>query len=149
MGVGGAGDERRSLSGMTPAERQAFMGIIRVLPNGQTMGAGPQYDDVDYTEDDLPDFIAWYNDQGWDNGEKLGYVRKADYLNPGPPPSSPAEAVAMMEQQRNEGPRVIPVFGDDGKTVIGQLPMNDNEGVTVTEITDEDDAPAWLDESGH
>jgi len=55
----------------------------------------------------------------------------------------------MMEQQRNEGPRLIPVFGDDGKTVIGQLPMNDNEGVTVTEITDEDDAPAWLDESGH
>ena len=70
MGVGGAGDERRSLSGMTPAERQAFMGIIRVLPNGQTMGYGRQYDNVDYTDDDLPDFIAWYNDQGWDNGER-------------------------------------------------------------------------------
>jgi hypothetical protein len=41
------------------------------------------------------------------------------------------------------------VFGDDGKTVIGQLPMKDNEDVTVEEITDEDDAPAWLDESGH
>jgi hypothetical protein len=148
MGGGGAGDERRSLSGMTPAERQDFMGIIRVLPNGQTMGAGPQYDNVDYTDDDLPDFIASYNDQGWNNREKTGYVRKADYLGE-PTRSSPAEAVAMMEQQRNEGPRLIPVFSDDGKTVIGQLPMNDNEGVTVTEITDEDDAPAWLDKSGH
>ena len=148
MGGGGVGDERRSPSEMTPAERQAFMGIIRRLPNGQTMGAGPQYDNVDYTDDDLPDFIASYNDQGWNNGAKTGYLRKADYLGK-PTPSSPAEAVAMMEQQRNEGPRVIPVFGDDGKTVIGQLPMNDNEGVTVEEITDEDDAPAWLDESGH
>lgn len=45
-------------------------------------------------------------------------MRKADYLKD-PTPSSPAEAVAMMEQQRNEGPRLIPVFGDDGKTVIG------------------------------
>lgn len=130
---GGDGAERRSVSEMTSAERQAFMGIIRVLPNGQTMGAGPQYDNVDYTDDDLPDFIASYNDQGWNNEEKTGYLRKTDYLGE-PTPSS-----------------LIPVFGDDGKTVIGQLPMNDNEGVIVTEITDEDDAPAWLlDESaGH
>jgi hypothetical protein len=72
---------------------------------------------VDYTDDDLPDFIAWYNDQGWDNGERP--LRAEGRLSERSHASSPAEAVAMMEQQRNEGPRLIPVFGDDGKTVIG------------------------------
>lgn len=97
---------RPSLSDMTPEERIAAMDM-RTLPNGKTIGHKPV--GVDWTIDDLPDFIgAKYG------GGKIGYVRKTDAFQPGP------ETGEELMRKLREGPRTIPVFADDGETVIGE-----------------------------
>lgn len=120
--VGRDDDSRRSVADMSTSERAKVMNI-KTLPNGQTMGRMP-VEDVYYTEDDLPDFIGAYSDDG-----KHGYLRKEDYIGP-PPPSSPAEARAVPETT------VVPLFADDGKTVIGRFTFGGG-GVTVVEGHDE------------
>jgi hypothetical protein len=113
-GTGAPQDERPSVSDMPPEERRAAMDM-RTLPNGETIGHKPR--GVDWTVDDLPDFIAAVY-----GGGKVGYVRKTDAFAflVEPPAETDEEALAQTMQKLREGPRTIPVFADDGQTVIGE-----------------------------
>lgn len=106
---------------MTASERDKVMNI-KTLPNGKTLGTFP-VEDVQFTDDDLPDFIGVYSDEG-----QQGYIRKEDYV--GPQPSSLEEALAMPET------RVVPVFAEDGETVIGQFTFGDREPVDDEKVQD-------------
>jgi hypothetical protein len=99
---------------MSPDERIAVMDM-RTLPNGKTIGHKPV--GVDSTIDDLPDFIATKY-----GGGKVGYVRKTDafYFLYEPEAETPEEAAERTMQQLRDGPRKIPVFADDGETVVGE-----------------------------
>jgi hypothetical protein len=107
---------------------------MRTLPNGKTIGRKPV--GVDWTIDDLPDFIAAKY-----GGGKVGYVRKTDafaFLFE-PSAETPEEAAERTMQRLREGPRTIPVFADDGETVIsekvvggGQAIEGRPDGTTVT-----------------
>jgi hypothetical protein len=121
------------MSDMSPEERMAAMDM-RTLPNGKTIGRKPV--GVDWTIDDLPDFIAAKY-----GGGKVGYVRKTDafaFLFE-PSAETPEEAAERTMQRLREGPRTIPVFADDGETVIsekvvggGQAIEGRPDGTTVT-----------------
>jgi hypothetical protein len=121
------------MSDMSPEERKAAMDM-RTLPNGKTIGRKPV--GVDWTIDDLPDFIAAKY-----GGGKVGYVRKTDafaFLFE-PSAETPEEAAERTMQRLREGPRTIPVFADDGETVIsekvvggGQAIEGRPDGTTVT-----------------
>jgi hypothetical protein len=117
--------ERPSLGDMTSDERIAAMDM-RTLPNGKTIGHRPR--GVDWTVDDLPDFIAAVY-----GGGKHGYIRKTDAFQP------PPETDEELMQQLREGPRTVPVFADDGETVIGEKQIGggtafseSEDGTTVT-----------------
>jgi hypothetical protein len=115
--------ETPSLSNMSPEERIAVMDM-RTLPNGKTIGHKPV--GVDWTIDDLPDFIAAKY-----GGGKVGYVRKTDafaFLFE-PPAETDEEAHARTMQKLKEGPRTIPVFADDGQTVIGEKKTGGGQSV--------------------
>jgi hypothetical protein len=72
-GTDASQDERPSVSDMSPEERIAAMDM-RTLANGKTIGHKPV--GVDWTVDDLPDFIgAKYG------GGKVGYVRTTDVFH--------------------------------------------------------------------
>ncbi|HEX6336877.1 MAG TPA: hypothetical protein VFZ85_07985 [Jiangellaceae bacterium] len=112
-----------SLSDMTPEERIAAMDM-RTLPNGKTIGHAPV--GVDWTMDDLPDFIgAMYG------GGKIGYVHTTDAFADEfePPPETDEEALARTMQRLREGPRTIPVFADDGETVIGEKVVGGGQAI--------------------
>ena len=107
---------------------------MRTLPNGKTIGHKPV--GVDWTVEDLPDFIGAH----WGGG-KVGYVRKTDafalFLEP--PAATPEQAAERTMQRLREGPRTIPVFADDGETVIGEREVGGGQategrpdGTTVT-----------------
>lgn len=115
--------ERPSLSDMTPDERVAAMDV-RTLPNGKTIGHKPV--GVDWTIDDLPDFIAARY-----GGGKVGYVRKADAFAFmfEPPAKTPEEVAERTMQRLRDGPRTIPVFADDGETVIGERVVGGGQGI--------------------
>ena len=52
----------------------------------------------------------------------VGYLKKADAF--GDQPNTPEEAMAYMEkqeQEKNNGPKMIPMYDSDGKTVIGEF----------------------------
>jgi hypothetical protein len=116
-------DKRPSVSDMSPEERREAMDM-RTLPNGKTIGHKPR--GVDWTVDDLPDFIgAVYG------GGMHGYVRKTDafaFLFE-PPAETPEEAAERTMQRLRESPRTIPVFADDGQTVIGEKEMGDGQAI--------------------
>lgn len=99
-------DDRPSPSGMTPEERIKAMDM-RTLPNGRAIGHKPVA--VDWTIDDVPDFIAAKY-----GGGKVGYIRRTDAFQP------PPETKEDLVQKLREGPRIVPVFADDGQTVIGE-----------------------------
>jgi hypothetical protein len=119
---GDDGSQRRSVADMSASERAKVMNI-KTLPNGKTLGTFP-VEDVYFTDDDLPDFLGVFSDYG-----QQGYIRKEDYI--GPQPSSPAEALAMPET------RVVPVFAEDGETVIGQFTFGDRVPVDDEKVQDE------------
>jgi hypothetical protein len=122
-GTGAPQDERPSVSDMSPEERRAAMDM-RTLPNGKTIGHKPR--GVDWTVDDLPDFIAAVY-----GGGKHGYVRKTDafaFLFD-PPAETDEDALAQTMQRLREGPRTIPVFADDGQTVIGEKKIGGGSAV--------------------
>lgn len=124
---------RPLLSDMSPEERIAAMDM-RTLPNGKTFGHKPR--GVDWTVDDLPDFIgAKYG------GGKVGDVRKTDafaFLFE-PPAETPEEAAERTMQRLREGPRTIPVFADDGETVIGEKVVGGRAGHSRTPRRDDRD----------
>ena len=117
------GSQRRSVADMSASERAKVMNI-RTLPNGKSMGRFP-VEDVYFTDDDLPDFIGAYSDEG-----QQGYIRKEDYI--GPQPSSPEEALATPTT------RVVPVFAENGETVIGQFTFGDRVPAEDDEIAQDE-----------
>jgi hypothetical protein len=122
-GTGAPQDERPSVSDMSPEERREAMDM-RTLPNGETIGRKPR--GVDWTVDDLPDFIAAKY-----GGGKVGYVRKTDafaFLFE-PPAKTPREVADRTMQRLRDGPRTIPVFADDGQTVIGERVVGGGQGI--------------------
>jgi hypothetical protein len=108
--ISGSGGRSRSVSDMSDEERRESM-HIRTLPSGETLGHPPV--DATFEEEDLPDFIGAIATNG-----KLGYVRRVDLQEP--EPSSREEAVQMTLQNLKDGPRSVPVYADDGRTVIGE-----------------------------
>jgi hypothetical protein len=116
-------DEGPSVSDMSPEERREAMDM-RTLPNCTTIGHKPV--GVDWTIDDLPDFIAAKY-----GGGKVGYVRKTDAFAflVEPPAETDEEALARTMQKLREGPRTIPVFADDGETVIGEKEIGGGQSI--------------------
>ncbi|GAB1086168.1 MAG: hypothetical protein SStaTSB_41840 [Shewanella algae] len=53
-----------------------------------------------------------------------GYVRKVDLYDEKNQPNNPEEAIAYMEKKEKEGPRIIPVYEKDGKTIIGEFKVD-------------------------
>nr|WP_317333480.1 hypothetical protein [uncultured Romboutsia sp.] len=80
--------------------------------NGETYGTYIDKGDGEWEE---PDLIAVV---GLNDIE--GYVRKVDLYDEENQPNNPEEAIAYMEKREKEGPRIIPVYEKDGKTVIGE-----------------------------
>ena len=77
-----------------------------------------------YSYETEPDLIAAVGEGGID-----GYVY-ADDLR-GPVPTSPEEVLAIMNA-RGEGPRTIPLYKSDGRTVIGEFLVS--PGVALYEV---------------
>ncbi|MHA7145004.1 hypothetical protein ACX80U_09840 [Arthrobacter sp. TmT3-37] len=78
---------------------------------GSAMDAGSPAD-----EPDLIFAIA-------DDQTTFGYVKKADLkASHGTDPKNPEEAVRMMKERKNT-PRVVKVYAEDGKTVVGTKTM--------------------------
>jgi hypothetical protein len=123
-GAGGAPHgERPSVRNLSPEERREVMDMC-TLPNGETIGHKPR--GVDWTVDDLPDFIAAVY-----GGGKHGYVRKTDafaFLFE-PPAETDEDVRARTMQKLREGPRTISVFADDGQTVIGEKKIGGGQSV--------------------
>jgi hypothetical protein len=137
-------DERPSLSDMSPDERAAAMDM-RTLPTGETIGRKPA--GVQHTWDDLPDLIAAKY-----GGGKVGYVRKIDIFESAASPGE--EAAGKVErtttQRLREGPRKIPVFAENGQTVIGEKEVGGDvaveelkDGTTVTYDFDKAPSRPW------
>jgi hypothetical protein len=74
----------------------------------------------DSGDERIPALIRTVGDHG-----VTGYVRYAD-LEGGSQPSNPVEAVAMSGQER-----VIPVYADDGFTVVDWLTISSGEGTPI------------------
>ncbi|GAA3413565.1 peptidase M56 BlaR1 [Paenibacillus hodogayensis] len=76
--------------------------------SGQTYGSAVNA----LTAEEKPDLMEAYGEGG-----VKGYVRKKDLA--GEDPKTPEEAIALMNKQIAEGPKTIPLYKEDGKTVIG------------------------------
>lgn len=87
-------------------------GYFKTNDNGETYGTYIDKGDGEYEEPDLMAVIG-VNDVE-------GYVKKVDLYDEENQPNNPEEAIAYMEKREKEGPRLIPVYEKDGKTVIGE-----------------------------
>lgn len=87
-------------------------GYFKTNDNGETYGTYIDKGDGEYKEPDLMAVIG-VNDVE-------GYVKKVDLYDEENQPNNPEEAIAYMEKREKEGPRLIPVYEKDGKTVIGE-----------------------------
>ncbi|MFT4125921.1 MAG: hypothetical protein QM662_06785 [Gordonia sp. (in: high G+C Gram-positive bacteria)] len=79
--------------------------------NGQTYGSAEGVN----SDAELPDLIAVYATNG-----RLGYLKQADYL----PPQRSLDDVLRLPERAGElrAPgRTVPVYAEDGKTVIGEF----------------------------
>ena len=83
----------------------------QVNQDGQTYGTMSQE-----SHGTAPDLIQA---QGVDG--TIGYVKSTDlfWFNP----KTPEEAVKMQAEMDAKGPYTIPLYSEDGKTVIGEFPM--------------------------
>lgn len=77
---------------------------------GQTFGSGAQARTPAYA----PDLILSLGARN-----ERGYVRRTDLE--GEQPRTPAQAIALTERRRREGPTNIPLYAEDGETVIGSF----------------------------
>lgn len=84
--------------------------------DGQTYGTHIDHGNGEFEE---PDLIAVV---GEDNVE--GYVKKSDLYNDLETPSTPEEAIEYTKKKEEQGPRFIPVYTNDGKTIIGKYMVN-------------------------
>ncbi|CEN83809.1 hypothetical protein [Paraclostridium sordellii] len=87
-------------------------GYFKTNDDGETYGTYIDKGDSEYEEPDLMAVIG-VNDVE-------GYVKKVDLYDEENQPNNPEEAIAYMEKREKEGPRLIPVYEKDGKTVIGE-----------------------------
>ena len=89
---------------------------IEVNKNGQTYGTYEIDENGEIIEPDLMAVI------GLDDVE--GYVKRVDLYDEANQPNNPEEAIAYMKKREKEGPRIIPVYKEDGKTVIGKFKID-------------------------
>ncbi|GAA0106692.1 hypothetical protein UT300013_33160 [Paraclostridium sordellii] len=87
-------------------------GYFKTNDNGETYGTYIDKGDGEWEEPDLMAVVG-VNDVE-------GYVKKVDLYDEENQPNNPEEAIAYMEEREKEGPRLIPVYEKDGKTVIGE-----------------------------
>lgn len=87
-------------------------GYFKTNDDGETYGTYIDKGDGEYEEPDLMAVIG-VNDVE-------GYVKKVDLYDEENQPNNPEEAIAYMEKREKEGPRLIPVYEKDGRTVIGE-----------------------------
>lgn len=86
------------LAAQTGLPAESF--VVKTNEAGQTYGSGL----VSLIEgQELPDLVRVYMDDG-----QVGYVKSADLV--APPPSSPEEAIRMMEQQSRNAQRSSPTI---------------------------------------
>lgn len=89
-----------------------------VNENGMSYGSGAAID----ADDPGPDLIAAYGTNG-----RCGFVRASDRQQDLPP--SPEEALASMADLDPDG-RDIPLYAQDGVTVIGRFHIGPGRGLT-------------------
>ncbi|MDU1540010.1 hypothetical protein ACQQ2T_10095 [Paraclostridium tenue] len=89
---------------------------IEVNENGDTYGTYEIDENGEIIEPDLMAVI------GLDDVE--GYVRRVDLYDEANQPNNPEEAIAYMKKREKEGPRIIPVYKEDGKTIIGKFKID-------------------------
>lgn len=87
-------------------------GYFETNENGETYGTYIDKGNDEYEEPDLMEVVGLNDIEG--------YVRKVDLYDEANQPNNPEEALAYMEKREKEGPRIIPVYEKDGKTVIGE-----------------------------
>lgn len=87
--------------------------LYNINKNGQTYGA----DIYDNTSGEEPDLIAAYGTDG-----KLGYIKAVDLESN---VKTPEEAI--KQQRKKKGPKIIPVYDKDGKTIISQFILNETK----------------------
>lgn len=90
-------------------------GYFKVNENNETYGTYIDKGDGAFDEPDLMEVLG-------DNNVE-GYVRKSDLYDEANQPNNLEEAIAYMEKRERKGPRVIPVYKKDGKTIIGQYTL--------------------------
>jgi hypothetical protein len=91
-------------------------GYFETNDSGETYGT---YIDKGNSEWEEPDLMAVV---GLNDVE--GYVSKVDLYDEENQPNNPEEAIAYMKKREKEGPRIIPVYEKDGKTVIGEFKID-------------------------
>ncbi|CEQ26065.1 hypothetical protein [Paraclostridium sordellii] len=87
-------------------------GYFKTNDNGETYGTYIDKGDGEWEEPDLMAVIG--------RNDVEGYVKKVDLYDEENQPNNPEEAIAYMEKREKEGPRLIPIYEKDGKTVIGE-----------------------------
>ena len=87
-------------------------GYFKTNDNGETYGTYIDKGDGEWEEPDLMAVIGVNDIEG--------YVKKVDLYDEKKQPNNPEEAIDYMEKREKEGPRLIPVYEKDGKTVIGE-----------------------------
>ncbi len=105
-----------SSSSMPSKTIDTIRGYFKTNQSGETYGT---YIDKGNGESEEPDLMAVI---GLNNVE--GYVKKADLYDEANQPNNPKEAIAYMKKREQEGPRIIPVYEEDGKTVIGEYRLD-------------------------
>lgn len=90
--------------------------------NGDTYGSAFHAS----TNEEKPDLIEAIGEDG-----VTGYIRKKDL--DGDMPKTPEEATALMNKQQVKGPRQIPLYEKDGKTVIGTFKAGETKPVDTKE----------------
>lgn len=91
-------------------------GYFETNENGETYGTYIDKGDDKWEEPDLMAVVGLNNVEG--------YVRKVDLYDEENQPNNPQEAIEYMKKKEKEGPRIIPVYKKDGKTVIGEYRMD-------------------------
>ncbi|MGL5694545.1 MAG: hypothetical protein ACRCXA_10745 [Peptostreptococcaceae bacterium] len=91
-------------------------GYFDTNDSGETYGTYIDKGDGEWEEPDLMAVVGLNNVEG--------YVRKVDLYDEENQPNNPEEAIAYMKKIEKEGPRIIPVYKEDGKTIIGEYEIN-------------------------
>ncbi len=89
--------------------------IVSINESGQTYGSALVTGEDSVVE---PDLILVESDSG-----QIGYVFKNNFYDINNQPENPEEAIEYMKRLKKESPKVIPVYEQDGKTIIGEFTL--------------------------